>query len=192
MAKLGFYFDATKCIGCRACQVQCKDKNRLGVGPVIRKNASYCVGTYPEAKCFHVSKSCNHCEKAACYEACPVGAIYKDKDGIILHDKKLCVGCLRCVESCPYEHMQYNKEKGVAAKCDSCYAIRKAGGNPACVDACTMRALDFGDLEALEKKYGKDLINHIPVLAESADTEPSLRIKAKECALSKEAKEMWL
>lgn len=190
MAKLGFYFDSTKCIGCRACQVQCKDKNRLGVGPIYRKTASYCVGAYPDAKCFHLTMSCNHCEKAACIDACPVGAMYKTEDGVVLHDKELCIGCQACITSCPYGHPQYLEDDKKVGKCDSCYAIRKDGGKPACVDSCVMRALDFGDIEELKNKYGNDCVDKLPVIPES-ETKPALLIKANECAKDKNAKEVW-
>ena len=58
----GFYFDMTRCIGCRACQVACKDKNRLGVGTLYRGVKSYTVGTFPDVKTYSYSASCNHCE----------------------------------------------------------------------------------------------------------------------------------
>lgn len=192
MARLGFYLDVNKCIGCRTCQVQCKDKNRLGIGPIFRKTADYSVGSYPNATMFHITMSCNHCAQPACVETCPVGAMYQAEDGTVQHDSELCIGCKACMTACPYGHPQYIEEKQKVGKCDSCYAIRQAGGNPACVDACVMRALDFGDLDELREKYGPELVNTLPVLPDPGKTDPSLLIKTKESALSKDAKEIWL
>ncbi|MGL4344584.1 MAG: 4Fe-4S dicluster domain-containing protein [Cellulosilyticaceae bacterium] len=191
MTKKGFYVDTTRCIGCRACDVQCKDKNRLGTGVDYRKTLSYCVGSYPDVQCFHMSTSCNHCEDAACLRVCPVGAIV-EQDGVVLCKEDTCIGCKRCVKACPYGQMKVIANSRKVGKCDSCYTIRQEGGIPACVAACPMRALDFGDLDILEKKYGSHLVNHLPVLGEIGSTKPALRIKAKTCALSEEAKEMWL
>ena len=66
---LGFYFDMTRCIGCRACQVACKDKNRLDVGTIYRTADSYEVGTFPKVKMYSFSTSCNHCQNPACVSA---------------------------------------------------------------------------------------------------------------------------
>ena len=110
---LGFYFDMTRCIGCRACQVACKDKNRLDVGTIYRTADSYEVGTFPKVKMYSFSTSCNHCQNPACVSACPVGAMYKAEDGTVLHDDKLCIGCQACVSACPYDVPQYIEEKKV-------------------------------------------------------------------------------
>lgn len=66
----GFYFDMTRCIGCRACQVACKDKNRLEVGTLYRNVKSYTVGTFPNVKSYSYSGSCNHCENPICLANC--------------------------------------------------------------------------------------------------------------------------
>lgn len=128
----GFYFDMTRCIGCRACQVACKDKNRLGVGTLYRGVKSYTVGTFPDVKTYSYSASCNHCEDPICMKNCPVGAIEKAEDGTVIQDQEKCIGCRMCVMSCPYGHPKYFPEKGVSGKCDGCYGIR-ANGRPACV-----------------------------------------------------------
>ena len=85
---VGFYFDMQRCTGCRACQVACKDKNRLDVGTILRNAHTYCVGSFPEVKCYSVSQSCNHCEQAACLENCPAGAIYRAPDGTAYFTEK--------------------------------------------------------------------------------------------------------
>ena len=101
MTQIGFYYDQTRCAGCKTCQVACKDKNRLGVGPVLRKVASRQVGTYPAVKLYHLSASCNHCESPACMAKCPTGALSKTDEGAVVRDAEACIGCSSCVNACP-------------------------------------------------------------------------------------------
>ena len=81
---IGFYFDMSRCTGCRACQIACKDKNRLEVGTIYRNAHTFSVGSFPEVKCYSYSASCNHCESPACMAACPTGAIDKREDGAVI------------------------------------------------------------------------------------------------------------
>lgn len=189
---LGFYFDMTRCIGCRACQVACKDKNNLEVGVILRNAKTYEVGSFPDVNVFNYSASCNHCVNPACVDACPTGAMYKAEDGTVRHDDELCIGCQACAAACPYGAPQYVAEINKVTKCDACAYLRDKGQNPACVDACPNRALDFGDLDELKAKYGSDLVQDLSILPSSADTRPCVLIKAKECAQSGEAKEIAL
>ena len=191
MIRLGFYFDQTRCVGCRTCQVACKDVNDLDVGVLFREVKSYETGQFPTASMFHYSGSCNHCENPACVANCPSGAMFVAEDGTVQHDDSLCQGkdCLICVSSCPYGHPKYLEGKNVTGKCSACKSLRDKGLNPACVDACIMRALHFGDLDELEKEYGPGLVNELPFLPSASATGPSLRIKAKETALKGKAKE---
>lgn len=178
---IGFYFDMSRCTGCRACQIACKDKNRLEVGTIYRNAHTFSVGSFPEVKCYSYSASCNHCESPACMAACPTGAIDKREDGAVILDREVCKGDGACVEACPYGVPKL-WEDGKAGKCDSCYLIREAGGTPACVAACPNRALDFGEVEELKKKYGDALVSDIAVLPSSDKTKPNVYINAKEAA----------
>jgi anaerobic dimethyl sulfoxide reductase subunit B (iron-sulfur subunit) len=192
---LGFYFDMTRCIGCRACAVACKDKNRLdgdSLGVNLRIAKTYCTGTFPDVKCFSYSAACNHCEDPACMKVCSTGALYKAEDGTVILDEALCIADLKCVNGCPYKVPQFDEAAGVVKKCDACASLRAKGENPACVDACPMRALDFGDLDELEAKYGKDLVCDLAILPNSSITGPHVRIRAKEFALSGKFEEMML
>ncbi len=179
---IGFYFDMTRCTGCRACQVACKDKNRLEVGPIYRNAHTFSVGTFPDVVAYSFSTSCNHCDTPACFAACGSGAIEKRDDGAVVIDTEKCMGDLACAEACPYSVPQELPE-GKAGKCDSCYIIREAGGQPACVAACPNRALDFGEVEDLKAKYGEDLVSEISVLPSASETAPNVYIKAKDAAL---------
>ena len=179
---LGFYFDMTRCVGCRACQVACKDKNRLDVGVILRRAKTYEVGTFPTVKTYSYASTCNHCENPMCVAHCPVGAMYKAEDGTVIHDDDLCIGCQTCVTACPYGVPQYDEVQAIVKKCDACAYLRAKGENPACVDACPSRALDFGDMEELRAKYGDGLVSEIAILPDAGITGPNVLIKAKDIA----------
>ncbi|MFA5537521.1 MAG: DMSO/selenate family reductase complex B subunit [Bacillota bacterium] len=180
MAGLGFYINMANCIGCKACEIACKDKNEQPIGVRYRKVETFEGGSFPKPYVFHLSMSCNHCEKPLCVYNCPTGALYKRPDGIVAHDRDKCIGCQYCTWSCPYGAPQYIEEIGKSGKCDFCADLIDLGMNPACVDACVMRALDYGDLDELRKKYeGTDSLNILP----SADsTKPSVIINPKPMA----------
>ena len=189
---LGFYFDQTRCTGCRVCQIACKD--RLGLeaaGPLPRRVTTFETGTFPNARLYHLSVGCNHCDSPACVANCPTGAMHQDESGVVLHDDELCIGCKTCMNSCPYEAPQYAEDQDLIIKCDSCKALRDAGLNPVCVDACMMRALDFGDVDELVAKYGDGLVNELPALGDAA-TNPNIRVKVKEAASESSFKEVML
>lgn len=186
MAQLGFYFDQTACIGCKTCQIACRDKNELyNVGEIIRRVETTEVGTFPQVRYFSLSDSCNHCEMPMCMANCSTGAISKDEEtGVVVIDESMCIGCKSCVEACPYGEPVYLEQLGIVRKCDSCITLREKGEKPACVAACPMRALDFGDLEELSAKYGTDLVSDVTGLPDSSQTNPSLLIKAHEMAVN--------
>lgn len=188
---VGFYLDMTRCIGCRACQVACKDKNRLDVGTLYRYARSYTVGTFPDVEGYSYSFGCNHCADAICLKNCPTGAIHREEDGTVVQDQSMCIGCRMCVMSCPYGQPQYFPEKGVSGKCDGCYSIRQAGGEPACAAGCPNRALKFGDIDELKAEFGGNLDNGtIAVLPSPDETHPHIFIKTKDAAFSEDFREV--
>lgn len=187
---LGFYFDMTRCVGCRACQVACKDKNRLDVGTILRFAKTYETGAFPKVGMYNYAGTCNHCENAACVNVCPTGAMYKAEDGTVIHDAALCIGCQACKTACPYSVPQFVPAESIVRKCDACASLRAKGQNPACVDACPSRALDFGDVEELKAKYGADLVKDIAILPDSSVTGSNTLIKAKPCALEADFREI--
>ena len=191
---LGFYFNSERCVGCKSCQVACKDRlNIQKAGARPRRVDTYEVGTFPNAKLHHVSISCNHCGQPACIAACPTGAMFKAEDGTVLHDDTVCIKCQACVDTCPYGAPQVVDEfDGLIVKCDSCKSLRDAGLNPVCVDACPMRALDFGDMDELAAKYGDGLVNELPCLPEASLTEPCLFVRPKAAALEEEYRSISL
>ena len=139
MEKLGFYYNMNTCVACGACQVACKDIHNLKAGEFFRRVAVLREGPY--------SGACNHCEEAACVEACPTGAMYKDGDGTTQHDDGRCIGCGACLWNCPYGAVSFSKSRGVSQKCDSCKDRRDQGLEPVCVLACPTFSIKFGPLE---------------------------------------------
>lgn len=187
---LGFYFDLARCTGCRACQTACKDRNDLPAHVVYREVRTYQVGTYPAASRFSLAATCNHCEQPACVENCPVGACRKADDGTVYIDQGECIGCRTCVAVCPYGHPSYDEDRRVSGKCDACKAFRDNGENPVCVDACPMRAIEFGDIEELRAAHGEELTSDLPVLPSSSETSPNLLIHTKAQAFAEPCRQM--
>ena len=163
MGRLGFTFDLDKCIGCKACQMACKDRGHLELGRFFRRVEVVEAG----GRLRHYSAACNHCEHPACVAACPTGAMYVAEDGTVQHDDGKCIGCGSCVWSCPYGAVSLST--GLASKCDACRDLLEKGEKPACVAACPTRCLDFGPLE---RRQGR-----AEFLPDPGLTDPSLCLK---------------
>jgi anaerobic dimethyl sulfoxide reductase subunit B (iron-sulfur subunit) len=182
MAKqLAFHIDTSACGNCKACQIACKDKNNLPVGILWRRVFQYGGGSWSRngwlwqasgVFSYGVSVSCMHCESPACVAACPTQAMTKRADGIVLVNQDQCIGCRYCEWACPYGAPQFDESKGVMTKCNFCEDLLAQGQNPACVDACPMRAIDFGELSELRAKYGN--LSAIEPLPPAYLTAPSL------------------
>ncbi|MFB3812628.1 MAG: 4Fe-4S dicluster domain-containing protein [Terriglobales bacterium] len=178
--QLGFYFDQTRCTGCFACCIACKDWHDIPAGPVhwIRVSSTE-KGEFPSVFVSYYAGACYHCEKPACAEACPSLAIAKRaNDGIVVVDSERCTGCRACLEACPYGVPQFADEAGATMqKCDLCAERWQQSKKPLCVDACPMRALDAGPLEELRRKYGAN--NEAVGFTYSASVRPCIVIKPK-------------
>lgn len=181
--QLAFYFDASACTGCKVCQVACQDKNDLPAGLLWRRVFQYGGGGWTQQGnvkvpnnifVYSVSTACMHCEEPKCAEVCPAAAITKRDDGVVLIDQDKCIGCRYCQWACPYGAVQFREDLGVMSKCTFCEDLLAQGQNPACVDACVMRALDFGELDELRTKYGN--VNAIEPLPEASYTKPAVVI----------------
>ncbi len=182
MAKqYAFYVNLEACSGCKACQVACKDKNDLPEGLRWRRVMEYESGQWvPQDGDFipsnvsvsFISTACMHCEDPICMKVCPTEAIYKRDDGIVLIDQTRCVGCRYCSWACPYGAPQWNPTSGVMTKCTMCSDLVDQGQRPACVEACPLRALDFGTLDELQAKYGT--FNDPAPLPDPSITHPSV------------------
>jgi anaerobic dimethyl sulfoxide reductase subunit B (iron-sulfur subunit) len=184
MTRLAFFFDSSTCSGCKTCQMACKDKNDLPTGQLWRRVYEVSGGGWrkdganwnQDVFAYNLSLSCNHCEDPICAHNCPTRAIRKREDGIVQIDQGSCIGCKYCSWVCPYGAPQFDPGKGVMGKCDLCADYIDQGKNPSCVDACPMRALDFGDYDELVGKYGEP--GHVYPLPSPAITDPSVVIRA--------------
>lgn len=178
MGQKAFYFNMAACVGCHACQIACRDKNSLyDVGEIFRRVDIYEGGNFPHPWVYALSTACNHCALPLCVPSCPTGALHKDEEtGLVLHDDTHCTGCGNCLEHCPYHAPILLQRAGrtIAAKCDGCHALILTGQQPVCVEACSMRALEFGELDALRQLHPNAVscINALP----TATTQPSLLI----------------
>ena len=186
----GFFIDTTKCTGCKTCHVTCKDDNDLPLGVKWRRVYEYAGGNWSKNAdgsfknsvfSYYTSIGCNHCSHPVCVKACPTGACHKrQKDGLVHIDQSVCIGCRSCERACPYDAPQFDSNRGVMTKCDGCYDRIAEGRKPACVESCTMRALDFGPIDELRAKYGSTA--DIQPLPDSSITNPNLVIKTNRLA----------
>lgn len=110
MANYGMVIDLHKCVGCGACSITCKNENNVQEGIYWAHYQHKTSGTFPNVKYEYLPTMCNHCENAPCAKACPVNAMYKDENGITMHNADKCIGCKTCMMACPYEVISYNKK----------------------------------------------------------------------------------
>ena len=176
MAVTGFLTDSTLCIGCKACEVACKEWNDVPDDGFVWSGLSYdntlALGhsTYRHVKFVErtpkpglggnaaeqmtwefSSDVCKHCENAGCLEACPTGSIVRTEFGSVFVQPDICNGCGYCVVSCPFGVVDRRPDDGRAFKCTFCYDRQKAGAEPACAKACPTGSILFGRLDDLER-----------------------------------------
>ncbi len=161
MTQYGFFFDQSRCTTCHACEVACREVRHLPVDGGVKWMRVYEweKGDFPYVRVLRAAIACLHCEQAKCIPLCPKGAIAKDPVyGAVLVDAGRCDGdCERqCAQACPYGAPQFvDDERGTPMqKCDMCIERVAVGDQPVCVMSCPMRALDFGLLSDLERRYG--------------------------------------
>ena len=165
-----FIVDTTRCIGCGSCVRACgiennvpddyfrtwieryeidKDENIHVDSPDGGKHSfkQNRVQDKQVVKGFFVPKLCNHCRNSSCTQVCPVGASYHSPDGVVLVDRKHCIGCGYCVQACPYGCRYISPTLGTADKCTFCYHRIHHGLSTACVQACPRKARICGNLK---------------------------------------------
>jgi anaerobic dimethyl sulfoxide reductase subunit B (iron-sulfur subunit) len=160
--QMGFYFDQTRCTGCAACRVACKDWHDLPAGPESRIRIHYVEkGTWPDVTASYMVLMCFQCLTPVCIEACSSGALRKrEEDGIVIMDEGACVGVDECggscLKACPYDSPQFGPSgDGKMWKCDMCLDRLEDDKQAICVESCPTRALDSGPLEELKARYGE-------------------------------------
>jgi anaerobic dimethyl sulfoxide reductase subunit B len=176
-----FHFDAASCSGCKACVAACADRHDLPAGLQWRRVFEVGGGGWTQrgaawvndVVAYSVSSACSHCERAICAEVCPTGALSRRADGLVLLDAQRCVGCRLCEWACPYGAPRYNAVSGCMTKCSGCAADVAAGRLPACVAACGLRALDFGEAAALQARHAGS-VRAVPPMPDPSLTRPSL------------------
>ena len=180
MTQYGFFFDQSRCIGCHACVIACKQWHGISPGPVKWMRVyQWERGNFPEVKLHMLAIPCYHCQEPVCVKACHNKAIYKEeKYGAVLIDAEKCQGTRKCQLACPYGAPQFEgDEPGLRmSKCNMCVDRLAQGLKPICVLSCSMRALEFGPVNELEQKYGK--LKRLKDLPRDSITKPAVIFKA--------------
>ncbi len=132
------------CCGCHSCEVACKQEHQLGVGPRLIRVL--------EKSPFFIPVYCRHCTRPPCRDACPVGAIFRDQEGVVRIREEDCIGCRECLPACPFGAMQFDEEKEKAVKCDLCLDRLQQGKEPACALICPTRCIFWGRSQTLAEK----------------------------------------
>ena len=181
--QIGFYFDQTRCTGCGACQVSCKDWHDLPAGENWMRVLYTEKGEFPDVFVSYMVAPCYQCLEPVCIPACPTHAISKrDGDGIVVVDDSACLGnkeCnVKCLKACPYNVPQFGPNLGAKMrKCNFCLDRWSDNKLPVCVEACPTRALDAGPLDELKAKYGE--IQRAEGFVYSKRTKPAVVFKPK-------------
>jgi formate dehydrogenase iron-sulfur subunit len=150
-------YDATKCIGCRACQNACRDWNRTTIepdptglydAPMELSGDTWTLIQFYDggSESSFVKHQCMHCLHPACASACPVHALQKTDEGPVTYDPKRCIGCRYCMVACPFgvPRFEWDEVFPKVAKCTFCNDRLAAGDGPNCAEACPTGALIWG------------------------------------------------
>lgn len=134
------------CWGCKTCEVACKQETQVPDGvkliDVMEDGPKKVDG---KLSFQFLVKLCRHCEDLPCADACPVEAIIKRNDGIVVLKEELCTGCKGCLDACPYQAIAFNEEREIAQKCNLCHHRIDNGLIPACADnVCLAHCIHFG------------------------------------------------
>lgn len=178
----GFFTDTSVCIGCKACEVACKEWNNLPADELGLTGDSYDnTGALSSETWRHVafversgksgvrensqtpfqsgwlmlSDVCKHCHNPPCLEACPTGALFKTEFDTVVVQQDVCNGCGYCVPACPFGVVDISLLDGKAHKCTLCYDRLKGGLEPACAKACPTNSIQFGEVDELVTRARK-------------------------------------
>lgn len=153
-------YDASKCVGCRACQAGCKNWNQLpaeSTDPIGIYESPHTLSaeTWTVIKLAEQGESwsffkyqCMHCDEASCVNVCPTGAAAHSGE-FVLFDQDQCIGCGYCVQACPFDVPHRSEATGTARKCTFCIDRVSQGDWTSCAAACPTGALIYGPREEL-------------------------------------------
>jgi formate dehydrogenase iron-sulfur subunit len=173
--RVGFFTDTSVCIGCKACEVACKEWNGLpepdsdvlsltgmsydntvALGSDSWRHVAFIeqdvireIGDGPATRWLMASDVCKHCTHAACLDVCPTGALVRTEFGTVIVQPDVCNGCAYCVSACPFGVIDRREDDGRAWKCTMCYDRLRGGLEPACAKACPTDSIQFGPLDEL-------------------------------------------
>jgi formate dehydrogenase iron-sulfur subunit len=168
--RVGFFTDTSVCIGCKACEVACKEWNAVPEDGLELTGMSYdntrSLGastwrhvafieqiTRPgESRWLMSSDVCKHCTEAGCLDVCPTGALMRTEFGTVVVQDDICNGCGYCVSACPFGVIDRRQSDGGAHKCTLCYDRIGDGLTPACAKACPTESIQFGPLDELRER----------------------------------------
>ena len=183
-AETGFFTDTTVCIGCKACEVACKQWNQLPAdgltwtGNSLDNTAALSAESWRHVKFIEqlsdggggdpgrwlmMSDVCKHCVTAPCQQACPTGAIIHNEFGNVYIQPDICNGCAYCIAACPFGVITRSSFDGHAHKCTLCFDRQRDGLVPACAKACPTESIQFGPIDELlerARKRVEDLHQH--------------------------------
>jgi Fe-S-cluster-containing dehydrogenase component len=174
---VGLLYDTTRCIGCKACVVACKEANDLpadtdGYGGGLydapeglneyTKNVIQLYKDDEDGERSFVKRQCMHCIDPACINACMLGALDKREHGIVTWNPDLCTGCRYCQMACPFNvpKFQWSKRAPKIIKCELCSHRLAKGQEPACSEVCPRHAVIFGKYTDLLADAHQRLAEH--------------------------------
>ena len=148
--RYGLVIDQERCIGCEACTVACLKENQgqsgwIKVATIDSPHKDTPAGTFPNLSMHFLPTLCNHCRQPPCADACPLEAIVKSSNGIVLLDEEKCDGCQACLDACPYGAISFSGTREKAEKCNLCNHRIEKGLEPFCVICCEGQAIQLGD-----------------------------------------------
>jgi len=194
--RVGFFTDTSVCIGCKACEVACKEWNAVPEDGLLLTGMSYDnTGSLNASTWRHVafieqptppadddddavrwlmsSDVCKHCTEAACLDVCPTGALMRTEFGTVVVQDDVCNGCGYCVSACPFGVIARRESDGGAHKCTLCYDRIGDGLTPACAKACPTESIQFGPVDELRERAQA----RVSELQESGETRARLYLE---------------